>query len=52
MPIISETQLGSSVRRSTEQAVATLLASEDPWLRSSAVYAVGMLSSPRPTAQW
>jgi HEAT repeat protein len=26
-----------------EQAVATLLSSEDPWLRSSAVYAVGAL---------
>jgi hypothetical protein len=28
---------------SAEQAVATLLSSEDPWLRSSAVYAVGAL---------
>jgi AAA family ATP:ADP antiporter len=28
---------------STEQAVETLLASEDPWLRSCAVYAVGAL---------
>ncbi len=28
---------------STEQAVSTLLASEDPWLRSCAVYAVGAL---------
>lgn len=27
----------------TEQAVETLLASEDPWLRSCAVYAVGVL---------
>jgi AAA family ATP:ADP antiporter len=27
----------------TEQAVGTLLASEDPWLRSCAVYAVGVL---------
>jgi ATP:ADP antiporter, AAA family len=28
---------------SAEQAVATLLSSEDPWLRSSAIYAVGAL---------
>jgi AAA family ATP:ADP antiporter len=28
---------------SPEQAVATLLSSEDPWLRSSAIYAVGAL---------
>ena len=28
---------------SAEQAVATLLGSEDPWLRSSAIYAVGAL---------
>ena len=28
---------------SAEQAVATLLCSEDPWLRSSAIYAVGAL---------
>jgi AAA family ATP:ADP antiporter len=27
----------------TEQAVATLLSSEDPWLQSSAVYAIGVL---------
>jgi hypothetical protein len=27
----------------TEQAVGTLLASDDPWLRSCAVYAVGVL---------
>ena len=29
--------------QTTEQAVGTLLASEDPWLRSCAVYAVGVL---------
>jgi hypothetical protein len=28
---------------SAEQAVSTLLGSEDPWLRSSAIYAVGAL---------
>ncbi len=28
---------------SAEQAVTTLLSSEDPWLRSSAIYAVGAL---------
>ena len=40
-----ELRTGWSARRSRprEQAVATLLASEDPWLRSCAVYAVGAL---------
>ena len=31
-----------------EQAVETLLSSEDPWLRSSAIYAVGALAAARP----
>ena len=34
---------GRRAARDAEQAVATLLASEDPWLRSCAIYAVGAL---------
>ena len=41
----SPSPISSSARRSRtpEQAVATLLASEDPWLRSCGAYAVGAL---------
>ena len=39
---LANSLLGTSVE-TREQAVAALLASDDPWLRSCGVYAVGML---------
>jgi AAA family ATP:ADP antiporter len=41
--IVMANRLVGAPLDSPEQAVATLLSSEDPWLRSSAIYAVGAL---------